>query len=246
MKIALIGYGKMGKQIEEIAIAAGHEILCIIDEKNSSEIKGDQFKSADVAIEFSTPDFAVSNIIACLDAKVPVVCGTTGWYNHLQEIEKLCQEKNGSVLYSSNFSLGVNLFFEMNRKVSEMMKKYPIYQIHLEETHHIHKKDAPSGTALSLSKDILHSFPNKKSVKTLLDNQEDNGINQDELIIRSWRKDEVPGTHDIVYSSPEDEILLRHTANNRAGFAKGAIMAAEWLYTRSGFFTMQDVLKDEL
>ncbi len=241
MKIALIGYGKMGKQIEELALAAGHQIVMTIDADSLNDISSDKFKTADVAIEFTNPDSAVENIKACFKAGIPVVCGTTGWYSSMPLVQKLVDELQGSLLYASNFSLGVNLFLEINKKAAAIMQKYPVYALHIEETHHIHKKDAPSGTALTLANEILPFFPEKKTIKSILNNEKDS-LRDDQLLINSLRIDEVPGTHDMIYTCEEDEILLRHTAFNRAGFAKGAIAAAEWLKGRSGIFTMADVL----
>ena len=241
MNIALIGYGKMGKQIEELASAAGHHIVMTIDADNLYEISSDKFKKVDVAIEFTNPDSAVENIKACFKAGIPVVCGTTGWYSSMPLVQKLVDDLQGSLLYASNFSLGVNLFLEINKRAAAIMQKYPVYALHIEETHHIHKKDAPSGTALTLANEILPFFPEKKTIKSILNNEKDS-IQHDQLLINSLRIDEEPGTHDMIYTCEEDEILLRHTAFNRAGFAKGAIAAAEWLQGRSGIFTMADVL----
>ena len=178
---------------------------------------------------------------ACFKAGIPVVCGTTGWYSSMPLVQKLVDDLQGSLLYASNFSLGVNLFLEINKRAAAIMQKYPVYALHIEETHHIHKKDAPSGTALTLANEILPFFPEKKTIKSILNNEKDS-IQHDQLLINSLRIDEEPGTHDMIYTCEEDEILLRHTAFNRAGFAKGAIAAAEWLQGRSGIFTMADVL----
>lgn len=236
MKIALIGYGKMGQAIEEIALQKGHDILFRIDKDSLDLLESNQLKEADVAIEFSTPETAFENINKCLDAGLPVVCGTTGWLNHLSEIEQRVKKENLTFLHASNFSIGVNLFFEINKKLAELMDNQPQYEISMEEIHHTQKKDAPSGTAITLAEQILEKISRKK-----------NWINEvtasaDDLEILSKRIDPAPGTHIIRYTSDIDDIEIRHTAHSRKGFAQGALAAAEYLHDKKGFFTMKDVL----
>jgi 4-hydroxy-tetrahydrodipicolinate reductase len=236
MNIALIGYGKMGKAIEEIAIQNGHSIVLKINSKNAHELTKVNLKTADVAIEFSNPQTAVANITACLDAGIPVVCGTTGWLNEFKKIETLCKEKNGSFLFSSNFSVGVNIFFELNKKLAALMNHQESYSAKIEETHHTQKKDAPSGTAITLAEGIINNLERK--IKWVNEKTND----PEELEILSKRIDEVPGTHKIIYSSNVDDIEIIHTAHNRKGFARGAVLAAEFLPGKKGIFTMSDVL----
>lgn len=231
MNIAIIGYGKMGKTIEEIALSRNHTITATLNQTPTNNDLAD----ADVAIEFSSPEVAYQNVKFCLENNVPVVCGTTGWLTKKSEIERLAIEKSSAFLYGSNFSLGVNLFFSLNEKLAEMMKNFPEYAIQLEEAHHIHKKDAPSGTAISLAEDIIKANPKLEAWKT-----EETKANQ--LGIFSIRKDEIPGTHTVTYSSNVDEIEIKHTAFNRSGFALGAVIAAEWIVGKKGVFTMKDVI----
>ncbi len=238
MKIALIGYGKMGKEIEKIAIDRKHEVVMKISSKNKNFHKDEQFKSSDVAIEFTRPEAAIDNILKCLDANIPVVCGTTGWYDKLSEVENEVTEKKGTLFYASNFSVGVNLFFALNRYLARLMNGHSEYNCRLKEWHHVHKLDKPSGTALSLASDILKE--NKKySGWNLGNSDEENTL----LQIESIREGEIPGTHEVYYQSAIDEILIRHTAHNRKGFATGAIIAAEWILGKKGIFTMNDFLK---
>ena len=231
MKIALVGYGKMGKIIDEIATSRGHEIVARLKETPTSE----NLNNADVAIEFSVPEVAFENIKVCLENKIPVICGTTGWLSQKPEIEKIAVENNTGFLYGSNFSLGVNLFFALNEKLAEMMKGFPDYNVQLEEIHHIHKKDAPSGTAISIAEGIFKH--NAKFNSWKLDETKEN-----ELGIFAIRENEVPGTHSVFYKSEVDEIEIKHTAFNRNGFALGAVIAAEWIKGKAGNFTMKDVL----
>lgn len=230
MKIALLGYGRMGQAIEKIALDRGHDIVI---RKDVEPLELD-LSVADAAIDFSHPTAAYDNIKACIDAKVPVVSGTTGWLDRYQEIEKYCTDQNGSFIYASNYSIGVNLFFNLNAYLAQMMSKINEYKVEMEEIHHIHKLDAPSGTAISLANDILnHTHHNKWTI----DSPEN-----DELPIHVKREGEVPGTHSVKYESSIDAIEIKHTAFNRAGFALGAVVAAEWLQSRKGVFTMKDVL----
>lgn len=236
MKIALIGYGKMGKAIEELARERGHEILIRIDQPNLNEFTKEKLAAADAAIEFTGPESAVDNVKKCLDFGIPVVCGSTGWTERLDELKNFLAEKNGSFIYSSNYSVGVNLFFELNKKLAALMAPHKEYEVLLEETHHTQKKDAPSGTAITLAEQILEQVKRKKQwVNELSDHPED-------LEIISQRIDPAPGTHSIKYSSAIDSIEIIHTAHNRTGFATGAVLAAEFIKEKKGFFTMKEVL----
>ena len=228
MKIALLGYGRMGQAIEKIAIERGHKIVAKIDKDNPNE----SYK-ADVAINFSVPMAAYENISGAINKKIPVVCGTTGWLDRLNEVETLCQQKECAFLYASNYSLGVNLFFELNSKLADIMQKQPLYTPSIEEIHHTHKLDKPSGTAITLAQGI----PSEGNAWHLA---EDNGQG---VPITSDRKNEVPGTHTVTYRSEIDEISITHTAHNRTGFALGAVLAAEWIKDKKGIFSMRDVLK---
>lgn len=231
MRIALVGYGKMGKIIDEIAQKRGHEIVARLKETPTAE----NLNNPDVAIEFSLPEAAYDNIKACLENNIPVICGTTGWLEKKEEIEKIAVDNNSAFLYGSNFSLGVNLFFALNEKVAEIMKNVDEYSCQLEEIHHIHKKDAPSGTAISIAEGIIKNNPKFNAWK--LDETQGQ-----ELGIFAIREDEVPGTHSVYYKSEVDEIELKHTAFNRSGFALGAVVAAEWIKDKKGNFTMNNVL----
>jgi 4-hydroxy-tetrahydrodipicolinate reductase len=234
MKVLLVGYGKMGKTLEKIAVERGHEITGRIDVDNQQEL---ETVSADVAIEFSHPDSAFQNVKRCLEKKIPVVCGTTGWLAHKPEIEALTSKLNGSFFYASNYSLGVNIFFRLNAHLAKMMRNFPVYDISLEEIHHTEKKDAPSGTAITLAEGIMGQNP----AKTKWVNADQAG--GDTLPIRSLRVGTTPGTHTIKYSSTTDDIEIRHTAHTRAGFALGALMVAEWIRDKKGVLTMEDFLK---
>ena len=236
MKIALIGYGKMGRAIEEIAVQKSHEIVLKIDSSNRDDMITANLQKADVAIEFTSPHSAVQNIKKCLDAGVPVVSGSTGWLQHWNEVKQYCEDKNGTLLYASNFSVGVNLFFELNKYLSQLMQSYNDYDVMIEEIHHTQKRDAPSGTAITLAEQILHNAKQKKRWV----NEE--AKNKDELQIISRRTDPAPGTHVIKYISNIDDIEIKHTAHNRTGFAAGAVMAATFLQDKKGIYTMKDVL----
>jgi 4-hydroxy-tetrahydrodipicolinate reductase len=236
MKIALIGYGKMGKAIEEIAVQKGHDIVLKITSQNTSELTSGNLKTADVAIEFTNPHSAVNNIKNCLDAHVPVVSGSTGWLQQWDEVTAYCNEKSGALLYASNFSIGVNLFFELNTYLAKLMADYPDYDVILEEVHHTQKKDTPSGTAITLAEQILLQIRSKKGwVNEVSSNKED-------LSIISRRIDPAPGTHTIKYTSAIDDIEITHTAHNRQGFASGAVLAAEFLQNKKGIYSMKDIL----
>lgn len=230
MKIALLGYGKMGQVIERIALERGHEIVLKKDETNSFE----GLSNADVAIDFSVPTAAVNNISSCFHANVPVISGTTGWLEHYDEIATLCAAKNGGFISSSNFSLGVNIFFELNDYLAKIMSKFDSYKVEMEEIHHTQKLDAPSGTAISLAKGVIE---NSSYTDWTTENPEQNQIH-----IESKRIGTVPGTHTVTYNSSVDAIEIKHTAHNREGFALGAIIAAEWIVGKQGIFTMKDVL----
>jgi len=236
MKIALIGYGKMGKEIEKIALAKGHEIVLKISTHDLADFTVENIQGADVCIEFSTPDTAFHNIKKCLEAGVPVVCGTTAWLTKLEEAKSLCIKNNTAFLYASNFSIGVNLFFALNKQLAKLMQIHTEYNVHIEEIHHTQKKDAPSGTAVTLAEGILENSNIKKSWINA------EGNDPTELSILSKRIDPAPGTHTITYSSPIDDISITHIAHNRQGFATGALLAAEFLVGKKGVFEISDVL----
>lgn len=231
MKIALVGYGKMGKIIDEVATKRGHEIVARLKETPTA----DNLNNPDVVIEFSLPEVAYDNIKACLLQKIPVICGTTGWLEKRSDIEALAVENDTAFLYGSNFSLGVNLFFALNEKLADLMKNADGYTCQLEEIHHVHKKDAPSGTAISVAEGIFKH--NSKFDAWKLEETQNN-----QLGIFAIREDEVPGTHSVFYRSEVDEIEIKHTAFNRNGFALGAVVAAEWIKGKKGNFGMKDVL----
>ena len=236
MKIALIGYGKMGKAIEEIAVSKGHEIVLKIDANNTSDFTKENIQKANVAIEFTGPDTAFENISKCIQWGVPVISGSTGWLDHFEKAKKLCEEKKGCLLYASNFSIGVNLFFEINKQVAALMEPYDNYNVSMTEIHHTEKKDAPSGTAISLAEQILAQIGRKKKWVNEISSE------ASDLIIRSERIDPAPGTHTVSYDSPIDSIEITHTAHTRKGFASGAVLAAEFANQKIGTFTMKDVL----
>lgn len=236
MKIALIGYGKMGRAIEEIALQRKHSIVLKVSIDNTEDNTVENIARADVAIEFTGPDSAFDNINRCFEAEVPVVSGSTGWLNRYEEAVWNCKAQNGALLYASNFSIGVNIFFEVNKKLAQLMASQKDYNATIEETHHTQKKDAPSGTAITLAEQILAVSPFKKQWV----NEESHKAS--DLQIISKRTDPAPGTHRILYHSDTDDIEIIHTAHNRSGFALGAVLAAEFLYGRRGVFTMSDVL----
>ncbi|MTK52150.1 4-hydroxy-tetrahydrodipicolinate reductase [Paludibacter sp.] len=236
MRIALIGYGKMGHEIEQIALNRGHEIVSIIDMDNTGEFDSEAFRSADVAIEFTRPEVAMSNLSRCFDAQVPVVCGTTGWTAHLEEVKKEMAYKNATLFWASNFSLGVNIFAAVNRYLAKIMNSYPDYNVSMVEVHHTQKLDAPSGTAITLAEGILDELDRKsKWVKEV------EGCSED-LAIVSKREGAVPGIHEIIYESEMDVISIKHDAKTRRGFALGAVLAAEFTAGKKGFITMSDLL----
>lgn len=237
MKIALIGYGKMGKEIEQILIARGHTIPLIIDLNNTNDLDAAHLKEINVAIEFTTPSTAYGNVVKCLEAGVPVVCGTTAWLDKLPQVEQLCKEKNGAFFYASNYSIGVNIFFEINRLLAQLMNRFGEYDVTIEETHHTQKKDAPSGTAVTLAEGILENLDRKQKwvcgTTTV----------PEELEVVAIRRSVVPGTHTVTYESDVDSLSITHMAKSRRGFALGAVLAAEFLYGKTGIFSMKDLMK---
>lgn len=237
MKIALIGYGKMGKEIEKIAISRGHEISLIIDIDNQNELTVDNLRKCDVAIEFTIPDTAVKNYNICFDAGIPVVSGTTGWLDKKDEVHQKCRETNGTFFYGSNFSVGVNLFFELNKKLADLMAPRNEYDVEMTEVHHTQKLDAPSGTAISLAEDMLEILPQKNS---WVNNQVPG---EGQMNIKSEREGQVPGIHTIKYESDVDYIEVTHSAKSRKGFAFGSVLAAEYCLENKGLLTMKDLLK---
>lgn len=251
MKIALIGYGKMGKMIEQIAKDRGHEIVCIIDIDNQQDFESEAFKSADVAIEFTNPTAAYGNYLRAFKNNVKVVSGSTGWMkNHGDDVRKMCSAEGGQTLFwASNFSIGVAIFSAVNRYLAKIMNGFPQYDVRMEETHHIHKLDAPSGTAITLAEEIVNDIDRKKSwVKGVQRNADGtvegtNNVSSDELPIESIRRDEVPGIHSIIYDSDADCITITHDAHSRKGFALGAVLAAEYTKEHSGLLTISDMFK---
>jgi len=242
MKIALLGYGKMGQIIERFALERGHEVVLKINIDNREELTTSNLRKADVAIDFSAPDAALANIYACFDANLPVVVGTTGWYGQLQEVKNDCLSRNNTLLYGSNFSIGVNIFFHINEVIAKVMNNYPAYDVQVEEIHHTQKLDAPSGTAMTIAEGIIENLDGKKEwVNELEGTPFDEVLKNDQLLITSQRTEHVPGTHTVIYSSEVDEIELKHTAHSRAGFALGAVVAAEWLQNKQGFFNIADI-----
>jgi 4-hydroxy-tetrahydrodipicolinate reductase len=235
MKIALIGYGKMGKTIEQIAKDRGHEIVSIIDVDNLQDFESEAFKSADVAIEFTRPDVALGNVRKCFAARVPVVVGTTGW--NLNDVKEELEANGNTLFWASNFSLGVNIFAAVNRYLAKIMNGFPEYNVAMEEVHHIHKLDAPSGTAITLAEDILKNLDRKQAWTKEAENS------ASDLAIKSIREGEVPGIHTITYDSPVDSITITHDAKSRAGFALGAVVAAEFTAGKKGLLGMCDMLK---
>ncbi len=233
MKIALIGYGKMGHVIEDTAIARGHEIVCRIDKDNLEDFESEAFKSADVAIEFTTPTVAIGNYRRAFAAGVPVVSGTTGWLEHLPEVRQACNE-GATFFYASNFSLGVNIFFAVNKYLAGVMNHFPQYNIEIEETHHIHKLDHPSGTAITIAEDAIEKLGAKTSWT-------EGPPAEDEIHITAKREGEIPGIHTVTYDSEVDTLRITHESKNRKGLALGAVVAAEFTVGKTGFLTMKDL-----
>ncbi|HEX2394994.1 MAG TPA: 4-hydroxy-tetrahydrodipicolinate reductase [Bacteroidales bacterium] len=237
MKIALLGYGKMGHEIEKIALDRQHRIELRIDIDNQHELTTTNLQKADVAIDFSTPASAFANILKCFEAGVPVVCGTTGWLDKVGEVKQECQKKNGTFFYASNYSLGVNIFFAVNRYLSSFMNNIDGYNVNIKEIHHIHKLDAPSGTAISLANDLIGNYSKKK--KWELNKESDYST----LNITAVREGEVPGTHIITWDSSVDRIEIMHQAKSRKGFALGAVLAAEFIREKKGAYSMSDLIR---
>lgn len=235
MNIILSGYGKMGKEIETIAIKRNHNIILKINKSNCDSVSDEDLKKADAIIEFSTPHTVIDNLKKYLNTQVPVVVGTTGWYTNFEEIKEFCLKKNGALFHATNFSVGVNLFFKVNTYLADIMNKYENYDVSLEEIHHIHKLDKPSGTAITLAEQIIKKLDRKKSWSI-------NEKNIETLFINDIRDGEVPGTHIIKYHSEIDDIEIMHKAHNRKGFAVGAIIAAEFMLNKKGIYTMNDLI----
>ncbi len=236
MKAALIGYGKMGREIERILLERGHSVPLIIDIDNAADLNADNLKGIDVAIEFSAPDAAFGNIRACLEAGTPVVCGTTAWLDHYDEAVKICRDRNGAFFYASNYSIGVNIFFKINRELARLMNKYAEYDVTIEEVHHTQKKDAPSGTAITLAEGVLASLERKRSWVC------GTTTAPDELEIGSIRRSVVPGIHTVTYESPADVLTVSHTIKSRSTLAMGAVAAAEFLCGKKGIYNMEDMM----
>ena len=237
MNIALLGYGKMGHAIEEIAVQRGHTVVCKVGIENLEDRTAENIKKADVVIEFSSPDSAYDNVMRCLESGVPVVCGSTGWLDKYEQVKQYCEQHGGGLIYASNFSVGVNIFFALNRKLAELMAPHKEYEVDLKEIHHTQKLDAPSGTAITLAEQVIEKINRKKK---WVNNP---SAIESELVIISERTDPAPGTHIINYHSDIDDICITHTAHNRKGFATGAVLAAEFLgKKRKGVYTMKDVL----
>lgn len=242
MKIALLGYGKMGKIIEKIAISRKHEIVLTIDHQNLHELTAENLQKADAVIEFTMPASVLGNIEHCFNAGVPIVVGTTGWYDKIDQVKQQCEEGNNSLMYATNFSVGVNIFFHINRMLAKVMNNYPYYDVQVEEIHHVQKMDAPSGTAITIAEGIIDNLESKSdwvNVLTTDDSDDDENVQPDQLLIESMRIDSVPGTHTVIYDSEVDTIEFKHTAHNRNGFALGAVLAAEWIHNKKGFYSVE-------
>jgi len=237
LKIAILGYGKMGREVEGAALHRQHDIIARIDSESDWEEQAGHLSQANAAIDFSMPDVVLANISKCFDFDIPVIVGTTGWYDHINTIKTRCISENKAMIWASNFSIGVNIFFEINKLLAKLMNNHPEYDVWMEEIHHIQKLDAPSGTAITLANDIISHITRKQKWNNMLTNQ------SEELGIRSVRQNEEPGTHTVIYDSEADIIEIKHTAKNRKGFALGAVLAAEWIIDKKGFFTMKDMLK---
>ena len=237
LKIILIGYGRMGHEIEKAALKRGHEVVSHIDKDDQDKLTSDHLQTGDVAIEFTVPDAAYNNIMTCFKAGLPVVSGTTGWLDKYYDVRKYCLENNQTFFYASNFSIGVNLFFKLNKYFAQIMDKYSNYDVSIEETHHKHKLDEPSGTAVTLAELIMKEM-NRKQKWTKKEDAE-----KDEISVKSIREDEIPGIHEVSYESEFDQIDVRHSAKSREGFSLGAVMAAEFIADKKGIFSMDDLLK---
>ncbi|MGI6074201.1 MAG: 4-hydroxy-tetrahydrodipicolinate reductase [Fermentimonas sp.] len=253
MKIALIGYGKMGHEIEKVALDRGHKIVCTIDAGEEEKFFSEEFKLADVVIEFTSPESAYNNYIRAFEAGIPVVSGTTGWLDRMDDIKRECKDNGKTFFYASNFSLGVNIFFALNRYLAKVMDRFAEYDVDIDETHHIHKLDAPSGTAITLAEDIISELKRKNEweVRKCFEDESVYGTNSinpgdcnKNIIIRSHREGEIPGIHTVTYSSEADSISISHDAKSRKGFALGAVLAAEFTVGKKGFLGMKDMLGD--
>jgi 4-hydroxy-tetrahydrodipicolinate reductase len=244
MKIALLGYGKMGKIIEKIAFDRKHEIVLKIDYDNQQDLTAENLQKADVAIEFSTPGTVLTNIDHCFNAGVPIVVGTTGWHEQIAEIEQRYNNSDKAFIYGTNFSVGVNIFFHINKVLAKLMNSHPYYDVQVEEIHHLQKLDSPSGTAITIAEGIIDNLDQKKqwiNVLTDTNNPVEDNAKAEDLLIESHRIDSVPGTHTVIYDSEVDTIEIKHTAHNRNGFALGAVLAAEWIKDRKGFYSVEDM-----
>ena len=237
MKVAIIGYGKMGHEIEQVLLSRGHSVALIIDQDNAHDLCAEKLAEVDVAIEFTTPTTAYSNVRTCIECGTPVVSGTTGWHDKLEELQALCREKDSTMIWSSNYSLGVNITFRLNRYLAELMNRFEGYNVAIEEIHHTQKKDAPSGTAISLANDILERVERKQR---WLNEPTEEG---DAIAITSLREGTVPGTHTVTYLSEDDKIEIKHTLFSRRALALGAVVAAEFVATRKGVFTIDDLFE---
>jgi len=237
MKFTLIGYGKLGKEVEKAALERGHTIHCIIDSEEDWIKNLSNLRSCDVAIEFTTPASVLANLGRCFENSIPVVSGTTGWHGRLPEVTEDCQKNNGTLFYASNFSIGANLFFDINRRLAILMNRQPLFEVHITETHHIHKLDKPSGTAVSLAGDIIANVERKETWK------EGGPFQAGQVGITSIREGEITGIHEVAWNSEIDSISIRHEAKNRRGFAMGAVLAAEFIYGKKGIFRMSDLLE---
>jgi 4-hydroxy-tetrahydrodipicolinate reductase len=238
MKIALLGYGKMGKEIEKIALDRKHQVVLTIDINNRSDFTRENLQMADVAIDFSTPESAYENIMRCFEADVPIVCGTTGWLDKFEEVIQFCTVNNKSFFYASNYSIGMNIFFRVNKYLAGMMNRFPNYEVDIEEIHHVHKLDAPSGTAISLAAGIIENLDRKHNWE--LDKQS----KADSIKIKALREGEIPGIHTITYDSTVDFIEIKHSAKNRIGLALGAVLAAEFIQGRRGYYNMDNLMSE--
>jgi len=250
MNIALLGYGKMGKIIEKIATDRKHNIVLKIDHDNQHELTAENLKNADVVIEFTTPASVLNNIRHCFDAGVPIVVGTTGWYEHLDQVKQNCVDTGSTLLYGSNFSVGVNIFFHINRKLAKLMNDYAYYDVQVEEIHHTQKLDSPSGTAITIAEGIIDNLDRKKEWINVLtaegNDADESSLKNEQVLIESFRIDSVPGTHTVIYDSEVDTLEFKHTAHNRNGFALGAVLAAEWVHNKKGFFSVQEMFNFDI
>ena len=245
MKIALIGYGKMGHEIEQVLLSRGHSVALIIDQDNAHDLCAEKLAGVDVAIEFTTPTTAYSNVRTCIECGTPVVSGTTGWHDKLEELQALCREKNSSMIWSSNYSLGVNITFRLNRYLAELMNRFEGYNVAIEEIHHTQKKDAPSGTAITLASDIISRLDRKRSWHCIEPQKGEESDNKEGSIeIVSLREGSVPGTHTVRYQSDDDILEIKHTLKSRSALATGAVIAAEFICGKVGVFTMDDLFKE--